>query len=38
MSFWCGQIDQTTNKILVKIPALASKKMSNQNRSVRESK
>jgi hypothetical protein len=26
MSFWCFQIDQKTNKILVRISALASKK------------
>ena len=30
MSFWCLQIDQKTNKIFVRISALASKKRSNK--------
>ena len=38
MSFWCLEIDQKTNEIVVRISALASKKMSNQKSSVRESK
>ena len=38
MSFWWLQINQKTNKIFVRISALAFKKRSNQKSSVRESK
>ena len=38
MSFWCLQISQKTNEIFSRIFALASKKRSNQKRSVKESK
>jgi hypothetical protein len=38
MSFWCLQIFQKNNNFFFRIPALASKKRSNQKSSVKESK